>query len=133
MVEKPLQYVSNNAVIGLYLIDQNFIDHFEKIEKSTRGETEVVDIFEQYGFESISSYELGRGTAWFDMGSNDDFFNCSQFVKTIQDRQGLLLCSPHEIAFRKGWIGKDQIRRSIEQYKNSEYAQTLEKTLSNEF
>ena len=133
IIEKPSKYISSDAVIGVYIFDANFKNHFQKLQKSARHEFEIVDLIKDYQLKNIDSHYVGRGTAWFDMGSNDDFFNCSQFVKTIQDRQGLLLCSPHEIAFRKGWIGKDQIRRSIEQYKNSEYAQTLEKTLRNEF
>ena len=132
IIEKPSQYISNDAVIGVYIFDSNFKNHFQKLKKSTRNEFEIVDLIKDYQLENIDSHYVGRGTAWFDMGSNDDFFNCSQFVKTIQDRQGLLLCSPHEIAYRKGWIGFDEIIKSIEKYKNSEYATTLERTIRNE-
>jgi glucose-1-phosphate thymidylyltransferase len=125
LVEKPSKYVSNNAVIGLYLIDQNFTHHFDNIEKSARGETEIVDIFQQYGLESISSYELGRGTAWFDMGTVNSFYNSSSFVKTIQDRQGLLICSPHEIAFRNSWITEKDLKKYLDSLKDSEYAENL--------
>ena len=133
IIEKPSQYISSDAVIGVYIFDANFKNHFQKLQKSERHEFEIVDLIKDYKLENIDSHFVGRGTAWFDMGSNDDFFNCSQFVKTIQDRQGLLLCSPHEIAFRKGWIGIEQITSSIGKYKNSEYALTLERTLKNEF
>ena len=132
IIEKPSQYISNDAVIGVYIFDSNFKNHFQKLKKSTRNEFEIVDLIKDYQLENIDSHYVGRGPAWFDMGSNDDFFNCSQFVKTIQDRQGLLLCSPHEIAYRKGWIGFDEIIKSIEKYKNSEYATTLERTIRNE-
>ncbi|MDC2962438.1 sugar phosphate nucleotidyltransferase [Acidimicrobiia bacterium] len=129
-VEKPSKHISNNAVIGLYLIDQNFVDHFENIKKSARGETEIVDIFQQYGLESISSYELGRGTAWFDMGTVNSFYNSSSFVKTIQERQGLLICSPHEIAFRNSWITENDLKKYLDSLKDSEYAENLNLILS---
>ena len=132
IIEKPSSYISSDAVIGVYIFDSNFKNHFQKLKKSTRNEFEIVDLIKDYQLENIDSHYVGRGTAWFDMGSNDDFFNCSQFVKTIQDRQGLLLCSPHEVAYRKGWIGLDEIIKSIEKYKNSEYATTLERTIRNE-
>jgi glucose-1-phosphate thymidylyltransferase len=132
IIEKPSPYISSDAVIGVYIFDSNFKNHFQKLKKSSRNEFEIVDLIKDYQLENIDSHYVGRGTAWFDMGSNDDFFNCSQFVKTIQDRQGLLLCSPHEIAYRKGWIGFDEIIKSIEKYKNSEYATTLERTIRNE-
>ena len=130
LVEKPSKHISNNAVIGLYLIDQNFVDHFENIKKSARGETEIVDIFQQYGLESISSYELGRGTAWFDMGTVNSFYNSSSFVKTIQERQGLLICSPHEIAFRNSWITENDLKKYLDSLKDSEYAENLNLILS---
>jgi len=130
LVEKPSKHISNNAVIGLYLIDQNFVDHFENIKKSARGETEIVDIFQQYGLESISSHELGRGTAWFDMGTVNSFYNSSSFVKTIQERQGLLICSPHEIAFRNSWITENELKKYLDSLKDSEYAENLNLILS---
>ena len=92
---------------------------------TVNGETEIVDIFQQYGLESISSYELGRGTAWFDMGSFDSFYNCSSFVKTIQDRLGLLVCSPHEIAFNNGGIKENQLKRIAMQLKKNDYGKSL--------
>ena len=132
IIEKPRSYISNDAVIGVYIFDSNFKKHFQKLHKSSRKEFEIVDLIKEYKLENIETHFVGRGTAWFDMGSNDDFFQCSQFVKTIQDRQGLLLSSPHEIAFRNGWIEEDEIKISIEKYENSEYAQTLHKTIENE-
>jgi glucose-1-phosphate thymidylyltransferase len=129
LVEKPSSYISSNAVVGLYLIDSNFINHFENIEKSERGESEILDIFMEYGLENISSYELGRGTAWFDMGTVNSFYNCSSFVKTIQERQGLLICSPHEIAFRNSWITKNELKTYLKSIKDSEYGDNLKSIL----
>lgn len=130
LVEKPNKFISNNAAIGLYLLNSDFTHHFENIKKSDRGETEILDIFEQYGLKNISSFELGRGTAWFDMGTVNSFYNCSSFVKTIQERQGLLICSPHEIAYRNGWITKNELKQYLDSIKDSEYAENLKSTFS---
>ena len=90
----------------------------------------IIDIIKSYGLENIDSYDIGRGTAWFDMGSFDDYFNTSLFVKTIQDRQGTFVNSPHEIAFRNKFIGKEEIEKFIYSNKNSEYAHGLEYLIS---
>ena len=129
IVEKPAEVVSNDAVIGLYIFDSLFKEKFEKINKSSRGEFEIVDIIKGYGVDKFNSEYIGRGTAWFDMGSNDDFFNCELFVKTIQDKQGLLVCSPHEIALRNGWVTKDDLVEKLKDYENSEYTKNLFKYL----
>ena len=89
LVEKPVNFLSNDAVIGLYIFDSNFCNHFKNLQKSNRGEFEIIDIIKEYNLENTITNYVGRGTAWFDMGSSEDFFNSSQFVKTIQDRQGL--------------------------------------------
>ena len=125
VVEKPKEFVSNDAIIGLYIFDKSFSHYFNQIKKSEREEFEIVDIIKLYGLDDISANFIGRGTAWFDMGSSEDFFNSSQFVKTIQDRQGLLVCSPHEIALRNGWISVDQLQDFLNNIKGSEYASNL--------
>ncbi len=130
LIEKPTNFLSNDAVIGLYIFDNEFTTHFEKLEKSKRGEFEIIDIIKQYGLkEAITNY-VGRGTAWFDMGSSEDFFNSSQFVKTIQDRQGLLICSPHEISYRNGYITIQDIENYIKSIKGSEYADNLSRSIA---
>ena len=130
IIEKPLNFISNEAVIGLYIFDSEFSEHFQKLKKSKRLEFEIVDLIKQYGLENVESNFVGRGTAWFDMGSNDDFYNCTQFVKTIQDRQGLLVCSPHEIAYRNGWVTESEIFSNMKLFKNSEYYSNLKKSIS---
>jgi glucose-1-phosphate thymidylyltransferase len=129
LIEKPKTFISNDAVVGLYNFDDKFSEYFEKLEKSERNEFEIVDIIKSYNLSNISTNYIGRGTAWFDMGSSEDFFHSSQFVKTIQDRQGLLVCSPHEIAFRNGWINSYDIERYLISIKGSEYAENLSSTL----
>ena len=100
-------------MIGIYYFDSQFNQIFELQKKSLRGEYEIIDIIKSYGLENIDSYDIGRGTAWFDMGSFEDYFNTSLFVKTIQDRQGTFVNSPHEIAFRNKFIGVEEIEKFI--------------------
>ena len=129
LVEKPADFLSNDAVIGLYIFDSNFCNHFKNLQKSNRGEFEIIDIIKEYNLENTITNYVGRGTAWFDMGSSEDFFNSSQFVKTIQDRQGLLVCSPHEIAYRNGYIDSKRVENYIQSIKGSEYASNLSRTI----
>ena len=131
LVEKPKKIISNKAVIGLYIFDSEFSNHFTNIKKSKRNEYEITDLVSEYGLENVDHIEIGRGTAWFDMGSFESFYNCSSFVKTIQDRLGLLICSPHEIAFNNGWITKTILKNYIKKNKNSDYSNNL-KTFLNE-
>ena len=100
ITEKPKKFISNKAIIGLYIFNSDFKNYFEKIEKSNRQEFEITDLIKEYNLKNINHNEIGRGTAWFDMGTTEDFHNTSMFVRTIQERQGLLVCSPHEIALR---------------------------------
>ena len=129
LIEKPKSFVSNDAVIGLYNFDNKFSEYFLNLEKSDRNEFEIVDIIKSYDLSNVSTNYIGRGTAWFDMGSSKDFFNSSQFVKTIQDRQGLLVCSPHEIAYRNKWIDIEDIEKYIISVKGSEYAENLSNSI----
>jgi glucose-1-phosphate thymidylyltransferase len=123
--EKPKNFVSSEAVIGIYHFDNKFNQLFNNQKKSARGEYEILDTIKAYGLENIKSYNIGRGTAWFDMGSFDDYFNTSLFVKTIQDRQGMFVNSPHEIAFRNEFITELDLENYIKKNTNSEYAQGL--------
>ena len=79
----------------------------------------------EYGLDNIDINNIGRGSTWFDMGSYENFFNASLFVKTMQERQGLLVSSPHEIAFNNGFIDKDILKDFIYNYKSSSYANSL--------
>lgn len=130
IIEKPKEYVSNSAVTGIYIFDKTFKNKFEKISLSKRGEYEIADILHQYGYSNLSNIPIGRGTAWFDMGTMEDFYACSSFIKTVQQRQGYLVCSPHEIAIRNKWINKNQFTEYLEKIKNSEYYENLLKVLS---
>lgn len=127
IIEKPSEYISNDAIIGIYIFDSEFSTHFKNIKKSSRGEYEITDIVKEYNIEFFEFQHIGRGTAWFDMGTNDDFFNCELFVKTIQDMQGLLVCSPHEISLQNNWITKEYLEECLKNYKNSDYFESLKK------
>lgn len=125
LVEKPKKFISNKAIIGLYIFDKNFEKHFSNIKKSNRNEYEILDIIQAYNLENVHHVEVGRGTAWFDMGTTEDFFSTSSFVRTIQERQGLLVCSPHEISYRNNWIGEKEFKHYIEKINGSEYSENL--------
>ena len=129
IIEKPKQFVSNKAVIGLYIFNNDFQEHFDRINISERNEYEIVDIIKEYKFKNTVHHEIGRGTAWFDMGTTEAFYNCSSFVRTIQERQGMLVCSPHEIAYRNEWINLETLENYIQSIKGSEYSENLSKIL----
>jgi len=114
----------------LYIFDSEFSDHFTNIKKSKRNEYEITDLVSEYGLENVEHIEIGRGTAWFDMGTTEDFYSTSSFVKTIQDRQGLLVCSPHEIAFRNKWISEKEFKNYINKIDGSEYSDNLKTIFS---
>ena len=125
IVEKPDIFVSNKAIIGIYIFNSNFQNIFSNIKKSKRGEFEITDIIKEYNFENVDHVEIGRGTAWFDMGTTEDFYSTGSFVRTIQERQGLLVCSPHEIAFRNNWITEKELINYIKKIEGSEYSDNL--------
>lgn len=129
LIEKPKMFISNDAVIGLYIFDKEFSDHFQKLKKSKRGEFEIIDIIKEYKLTNTVTNYVGRGTAWFDMGSSEDFFNSSQFVKTIQDRQGLLVCSPHEISYRNEYIDIKNLKNYMKSINGSEYSLNLSRSI----
>jgi glucose-1-phosphate thymidylyltransferase len=130
IVEKPTKVLSNHAVIGLYKFNDEFTDLFKQLHKSNRGEFEIVDLLKKYNLSNIISNHVGRGTTWFDMGSFDNFFNSSLFVKTLQERQGLLISSPHEIAFNNNFINKQHLENYIKDNENSLYSASLKHLLT---
>lgn len=130
IVEKSEKFISDDAVIGLYKFDHNFKSYFENTQPSERGEYEIVDIINQYKLETTNILRLGRGTAWFDMGTAESFYNCTSFVKTIQERQGVLVCSPHEIAYVNNFIDKSILEKYVHTIENSEYADDLKNIIN---
>ena len=132
LIEKPYHHVSNYVAIGVYIFDKNYLDYYKKIKKSSRGEYEIIDIINAYlDEEKIIPFNLGRGMSWLDMGSYNSLAAGTSFVKSIQDRQNILVNSPHEIAFRKGLINSDLLASLIENNPGSQYYQNLNEILDN--
>ena len=128
--EKPINFVSDLAVTGLYFFDNKVIRFAKKLKPSKRGELEIVDLLNLYKNKSELSAELlGRGGAWLDTGSIEDFYKTSSFVSAIQNRQGLKIACIEEIAFIKGWTGRKQIIDAIKFYGNCEYSIYLKKII----
>ena len=126
--EKPKKFFSDLAITGLYFFDNKVIQFAKKLHPSKRGEIEIVDLLNLYKNKNELSAELiGRGGAWLDTGSIEDFYKTSAFVAAIENRQGLKIACLEEIAFMKKWIGKKQIANAIKFYGNCHYSIYLKK------
>lgn len=124
--EKPVNPKSQYAVPGLYFYDNSVIKKAKELDSSPRGELEITDINRGYLEEQDLDVELlGRGFAWLDTGTYDGLADAADFVRTIQKRTGLYVACLEEIAFKKGWINKDQIRIIGNQLLNTQYGQYL--------
>ena len=128
--EKPKKYLSDLAVTGLYFFDNNVINFAKKLKPSKRGELEIVDLIEMYKKKGrLSADIIGRGGAWLDSGSIEDFYKTSSFVSAIENRQGFKIACLEEIALNNKWIGKRQINEAIHFYGNCEYSNYLKKLI----
>ena len=109
--EKPAAPKSNYAVTGLYFYDGRAVDYARRLKPSPRGELEITDLNRCYLDDgSLMLEKLGRGYAWLDTGTHDSLVEASNYIETIENRQGLKVCCPEEIAFHNGWIDADQLR-----------------------
>ena len=128
IVEKPKKTKSNLAVTGLYFFDNKVIKLSKELKPSKRKEIEIVDLLQKYKEKKqLSSEILGRGGAWLDAGSIKDFNNTSNFVATIENRQGFKIGCIEEIAFQNKWIKKEHIKKAINFYGNCEYSKYISK------
>jgi len=128
--EKPKFYYSDLAVTGLYFFDKNVVRYAKKLKPSKRNEIEIIDLLNMYRKQKmLSASFLGRGGAWLDAGSIEDFYKTSSFVEAIENRQGLKIACIEEIAFNNNWIGKKEIKNSINFYGNCEYSNYLKKLI----
>ena len=128
--EKPKKFFSDLAITGLYFFDNKVIKYAKKLKPSKRGEVEIIDLLKFYKIKNELSADLiGRGGAWLDTGSMDDFYKTSNFVSAIENRQGLKIACLEEIAFNNKWITKKNIKQSIKFYGNCDYSKYLSKLL----
>jgi glucose-1-phosphate thymidylyltransferase len=133
IVEKPKKPKSHYAVVGLYFYDRNASVIAKTIKPSGRGELEITDVNREYlRHGSLKVELLGRGYAWLDTGTHGSLVEATQFVKTIEDRQGLKIACIEEIAYRMGFIGKAELRKLAASLKNSGYGEYLLDILESE-
>ena len=129
--EKPKKSKSNLAVTGLYFFDNEVIKLSKLLKPSKRKEIEIVDLLNKYRKKNKLTAEiLGRGGAWLDSGSIDDFYNTSNFVSALENRQGLKIACLEEIALNKSWIRKQDIKSAISFYGNCIYSDYLKKLIN---
>ena len=130
LVEKPANPRSNYAVTGLYFYDGNASDYAAELKPSPRGELEITDLNRIYmELGKLHVEIMGRGYAWLDTGTHESLLDASQFIATIEHRQGLKVACPEEIAFRKGWIDAGQLETLADPMKKNGYGQYLLRVL----
>ncbi|KNC09836.1 glucose-1-phosphate thymidylyltransferase [Klebsiella sp. RIT-PI-d] len=129
--EKPAQPKSNYAVTGLYFYDNEVVSLAKNLKPSARGELEITDINQLYLEQGKLSVEMmGRGYAWLDTGTHQSLIEASNFIATIEERQGLKVACPEEIAYRKGFIDAEQVRKLAKPLAKNNYGKYLLKLVS---
>ncbi len=129
--EKPKKFISDLAITGLYFFDKRVVEYAKKLKPSNRNELEITDLLEIYlKKKKLTSDILGRGGAWLDTGSIEDFYKTSAFVSAIENRQGFKIACLEEIAFNNKWIGKKEVLNAIQFYGKCDYSNYLKKLIS---
>ena len=130
IVEKPKKYVSDLAVTGLYFFDNNVVKYAKSLKPSKRNELEIIDLLNIYNKKKKLSVEyIGRGGAWLDTGTIEDYYKTSTFVYAVENRQGLKIACLEEIALLNKWINKNLIKKQIKFYGNCNYSNYLKKII----
>ena len=128
--EKPKKFLSDLAITGLYFFDNKVVEYAKKLKPSKRGEVEIVDLLNFYkSKKQLSADIIGRGGAWLDTGSIEDFYKTSAFVSAIENRQGFKIACLEEISLNNKWISKKQIKSAINFYGSCEYSNYLRKLI----
>lgn len=131
--EKPERPRSHYAVTGLYFYDNSIVDVSGNLKPSARGELEITDVNREYLKRGLLKVEtLGRGFAWLDTGTYESLLQASDYIGTIQERQGLMIACPEEIAYKSGWIDKDKVLAQAEPLKKNSYGKYLIDLINNE-
>ena len=129
--EKPKKFISNLAITGLYFLDNTVVKFAKQLKPSKRNELEIVDLLNKYKKQNKLSAEfLGRGGAWLDTGSIEDFYKTTNFVSAIENQQGFKIACLEEIALNNKWIKRKDVVKAIKFYGNCEYSKYLKKVIS---
>lgn len=124
--EKPKQPKSNYAITGLYFYDKRVVELAKQVKPSARGELEITDLNRMYLEDGTLNVQLlGRGYAWLDTGTMDTLVEVAEFVQVIEQRQGIMISAPEEIAYRHGWITREELLKSADTYGKSPYGEHL--------
>ena len=130
LIEKPKKTFSNLAVTGLYFFDNKVVEFSQKLKPSKRKELEIIDLLNIYKRKNLLKAEfIGRGGAWLDTGNIKDFYDATNFISTIENRQGFKIACLEEISFSKKWIGEKEIKKQIDFYGKCDYSKYLEKII----
>ena len=128
--EKPKKFISDLAITGLYFFDKKVCNYAKELKPSKRGELEIVDLLNKYlKNKKLSAELIGRGGAWLDTGSIEDFYKTSAFVSAIENRQGFKIACLEEIAFNNKWIDKKQLINAVKFYGNCSYSDYIKKLI----
>jgi glucose-1-phosphate thymidylyltransferase len=128
--EKPKKFLSDYAITGLYFFDRNVVKYSKKLKPSKRGELEITDLLNIYlKKKQLNANFIGRGGAWLDTGTMDDYYKTISFVSAVQNRQGLKIACLEEIALNKKWIKKNKILNAIRFYGKCDYSKYLQKLI----
>ena len=129
--EKPKKFISDLAITGLYFFDNKVVQYTKKLKPSKRKELEIIDLLNKYKKnKQLSAEFIGRGGAWLDTGTIEDFYKTSNFVSAIENQQGFKIACLEEISLKNNWIKKKSILEAIKFYGNCEYSKYLKKIIS---